>query len=99
MKTTFILITFFLFMNGMFTNIKARSFFAEQTIKIKCSEMTCDGCKRSITKSINTLKGITKLDINLESKIITVIFDDSKTDTQSIINAVIEAGYEAVLLN
>jgi copper chaperone CopZ len=99
MKTTLILIIFFLLMNVIFPNIKAGSSYAEKTIKIKCTEMTCDGCKRSITKSINTLKGITKLDINLESKIITVEFDESSTDTQSILNAVIEAGYDAVLMD
>jgi copper chaperone len=71
----------------------------EKTIKIKCTEMSCDACKRSITKSINTLEGIIKLDINLETKIITVIADDSKTDEQSVLNAVINAGFEAELVN
>jgi copper chaperone len=71
----------------------------EKTIKIKCTEMSCDACKRSITKSINSLDGIINLDINLETKIITVIADDSKTDDQSVLNAVIDAGFEAELVN
>ena len=71
----------------------------EKTIKIKCTEMSCDACKRSITKSINSLDGIINLDINLETKIITVNADDSKTDDQSVLNAVIGAGYEAELMN
>ncbi len=71
----------------------------EKTIKIKCTEMSCDACKRSITKSINSLDGIINLDINLETKIITVIAGDSKTDDQSVLNAVIDAGFEAELLN
>jgi copper chaperone CopZ len=72
---------------------------AEKTIKIKCTEMSCDACKRSITKSINQLEGIKKLDIDLESKIITVVIDDSRTDEQSVLNAVIGAGYDAELIN
>jgi copper chaperone CopZ len=60
--------------------------------------MTCDGCKRSITKSINTLQGITKLEIDLEKKMITVEYDDSKTAEQNIVNAVVEAGYDAELV-
>lgn len=68
------------------------------TIKIKCPEMTCEGCKRSITKSINKLNGIKELDINLETKIITVSFDDSVTNTDNILYAIAEAGYEAELL-
>ncbi len=71
----------------------------EKTIKIKCTEMSCDACKRSITKSINTLEGIIELDINLETKLITVIAGDSKTDDQSVLNAVIDAGFEAELVN
>jgi copper chaperone len=69
-----------------------------RTVKIKCTEMTCDGCKRSITKSINTLQGITKLEIDLEKKMITVEYDDSKTAEQNIVNAVVEAGYDAELV-
>ena len=71
----------------------------EKTIKIKCTEMSCDACKRSITKSINKLEGIIKLDIDLETKIISVTIDDSKTDSLSVLNAVIGAGYEAELIN
>lgn len=71
----------------------------QRSVKIKCTEMSCNSCKRSITKSIEQLQGIKKLDINLETKIITVIFDDEKTDEQSILNAVIGAGYEAEIIN
>ncbi|MBL8015653.1 MAG: heavy-metal-associated domain-containing protein, partial [Ignavibacteria bacterium] len=60
---------------------------------------SCDACKRSITKSINMLEGILQLDIDLETKLITVKIDDSKTDPQSVLNAVIGAGYEAELIN
>ncbi len=71
----------------------------QRSVKIKCTEMSCNSCKRSITKSIEQLQGIKKLDINLETKLITVIFDDEKTDEQSILNAVIGAGYEAEIIN
>jgi len=71
----------------------------QRSVKIKCTEMSCNACKRSITKSIEQLQGIKKLDINLETKIITVIFDDEKTDELSILNAVIGAGYEAEIIN
>ncbi len=70
----------------------------EKTIKIKCTEMSCEACKKSITRSINQLQGITKLDIDLETKIITVEIDDSKTDEQSVLNSVIEAGYDAEII-
>lgn len=70
----------------------------EKTVKIKCTEMSCNACKQSITKSIKALEGINKLYIDLETKIITVVLDESKTDEQEVLNAVIGAGYEAELI-
>ncbi len=105
-KTIFILFIFvntansnFIFNNFNTSKIMIEITLAEKTIKIKCTEMSCEACKRSITKSINQLEGIKKLDIDLESKIITVVIDESKTDEQSVLNAVIGAGYDAELIN
>ncbi len=109
MRNYFTAITIiFLFVNITSSNIFLYNYFkankmidstlSEKTIKIKCAEMSCDACKKSITKSIKLLQGIIKLDINLENKIITVVIDDTKTDEQSVLNAVIEAGYEAEII-
>jgi copper chaperone CopZ len=69
-----------------------------KTVKIKCTEMSCAGCKKKITQSINNLEGIKKLNINLETKIITVTFDETKTDSDKILGAIAEAGYESELI-
>lgn len=69
-----------------------------KTVKIKCEEMTCAGCQKKITKSINNLDGVKEIDVNLDTKIITVSFDESKTDTGKIIDAIAKAGYESVLI-
>lgn len=105
-KSIFIMLVFFLTgINLTFSNHKnsntmtlTESDTTQKVVKIKCTEMSCDACKRSITKSINQLQGIKSLDINLETKIITVIIDDKLTDEQSVLNAVIGAGYEAELI-
>jgi copper chaperone CopZ len=69
-----------------------------KTVKIKCTEMSCDGCKKKITKSISYLDGIKKVNIDLETKIITVTFDESKLSIDKIIGAITEAGYESELI-
>ena len=97
MKKTYIAVLTVVLLGLLFTNINSGNLNMKKTVKIKCTEMTCDGCKRSITKSISSLNGIIKLDINLETKIITVDYDDSKTTGEAILNAVFEAGYEAEL--
>jgi len=76
----------------------AAEFPVSKTVKIKCSEMTCLGCKKKITESIKTLDGIIKVKINLDTKIVTVTYDDAKTAPDKIINAISEAGYESELV-
>ena len=65
------------------------------TVKLHCKNMVCEGCKQKITGSIMDLKGIQKVDVNLKTKIIEVIYDDSIVTVEQIIKAVEEAGYEA----
>jgi copper chaperone CopZ len=71
----------------------------QKTVKFKCTEMSCQKCAKSITASVNKLPGIADINVDLDSKIITVTFDDSKTDVQTVLNAIVEAGYEADLIN
>ncbi|MCC6866760.1 MAG: heavy-metal-associated domain-containing protein [Ignavibacteria bacterium] len=71
---------------------------SQKIVKIKCTEMSCSSCKKHITNSISKLKGIEKVDVNLETKIITVTVNNPNTTDQDVLNAVIEAGYEAELI-
>jgi len=109
MKIIILIFTIFIFFNLLTTNSQNFNFTTNMTltetdvtqkiVKIKCTEMSCDACKRSITKSINQLQGINSLNIDLDSKIITVIYDDTATDELSILNAVVGAGYEAEIID
>lgn len=94
MKYLIITLGFFAF--TFFTTQSATS-GTKTTVKIKCKEMSCQGCKDKITGSINKLDGIFKVDISLKKKIITVTFDDGVTSTDKIINAILDAGYDAEL--
>lgn len=81
-----------------FPQSEASEIIKSKTVKIKCTEMSCAGCKKKITQSINNLDGIKKVDIDLETKIITVTFDASKTNSDKIVGAIAEAGYESELI-
>jgi copper chaperone CopZ len=65
-----------------------------ETVKIKCSKMHCEGCKATITEALQSMEGVTKIDIDLKKKIIKVTFDNSKTDKVKISEKILEAGYE-----
>ena len=90
----------FIIFTAMFFFFKSSGDARTQTsVKIKCEEMQCQGCKDKITGSIKLLEGIYIVDISLEKKIITVTYDDSKTSPDKIISAINSAGYEAELIN
>lgn len=65
-----------------------------ETVKIKCTKMSCEGCKATITEALQTMDGVTKIDIDLKKKIIKVTFDNTKTDKNKISEKILEAGYE-----
>ena len=88
----------FLLLASVSTQSGAVEIVKNKTVKIKCTEMSCVGCKKKITQSINNLEGIKKINVDLETKIITVTFDELKTDTGKILGAIAEAGYESELI-
>lgn len=108
MKKLILTVSILVFANFTYSNfinysqyknmIQTETMNAQETVKLKCTEMSCHKCAKSITASINKLAGIADVNIDLESKVITVTFDDSRTDVQSILNAIVEAGYEAELI-
>lgn len=68
------------------------------TVQIKCTEMSCAGCKKKIKTAIEAVDGVFKADVNLETKVITVTYDDQKTTPDKIIGAIAEVGYDAELI-
>lgn len=82
----------------MYTDITYSHNTSEKTITIKCKEMSCEGCKKEITRSIKTIEGIINIDINLDTHLIKVSFDETKTSPKKIIEAIADAGYESELV-
>ncbi len=57
----------------------------------------CGGCKAKIEKAVKKIKGINEANLDLETKILHVKFDDSKTNTDKIIDKIKSIGYEATI--
>jgi mercuric ion binding protein len=97
MKNIFIFLSLFIIVTAFTSGIYAEN-AVKKTVKFKCEEMTCSGCKSKITSSVKSLKGIKAIDIDLETKMVVVTYDDKKTTTDAIKTAIAEAGYEAVMV-
>lgn len=59
--------------------------------------MTCAACSSRVEKSVSSLPGIEDVSVNLLKNSMTVVYDESRLSSQSIIQAVTKAGYGASL--
>lgn len=66
----------------------------EETLTIKTSAV-CGMCKKSIEKSLADEKGIKSSNLDVDSQMLTVVFDSKKTNANKIRKAVNETGYDA----
>ena len=65
--------------------------FKEVTFSVS---MHCEKCVEKIRENISYEKGVKGLDISLEEKTVSVRYDASKTDEQTLSDAIAELGYE-----
>jgi copper chaperone len=58
--------------------------------ELQVEGMSCGGCVRSVTKSVQGLDGNAKVEVDLASKKVRV---DSQASLDSVKSAIVEAGY------
>jgi len=62
---------------------------------IKIPTAQCDVCKENITKALNKVQGIKSFKVDIDQKVVHINFDKTKTDINSIENAITMSGYDA----
>jgi mercuric ion binding protein len=69
--------------------------FAQNTeVKIKTSAL-CEMCKKTIEHDLLFEKGIKKVTLDLDTKVVTVVYNPKKTDEEKIRIAITKIGYDA----
>ena len=84
---SFLTISFFIFSNN--------SFAAEKTITFKIDGMYCSACPAIVKKVLTNVDGVKDTTVSYSKKTAVVTFEDTKTDTKSLIQATTKAGYQA----
>ena len=64
------------------------------TVRIKTTSI-CEQCKERIEIDLSFEKGIKSSNLNLKTKIVTVVYNSKKTDEQKIRTAITKIGYDA----
>jgi copper chaperone CopZ len=83
-----LIITFILVLAGFITRAQT------DTVYIKTSAI-CGTCKKIIENDLSFEKGVKKSELDVDSKILTVIYNPEKTDPDKIRKAVTKSGYDA----
>lgn len=68
-----------------------------KTEKFQITGMSCAACQIHVAKSVQKLDGVSDVDVSLLANTMVVKYDDLKTDSQKIAEAVSKAGYGAFL--
>jgi copper chaperone len=63
-----------------------------QTIPVP--EVHCGHCVASIEGALNPMSGVTEASVDLESRTVTVTFDDAAVSLDAIVTAIEDQGYE-----
>lgn len=66
----------------------------DETVQIKTSAI-CEMCKYTIEKDMAFEKGVKSADLNLENKVLTVVYSSKKTDADKIRKRITMVGYNA----
>jgi copper chaperone CopZ len=63
------------------------------TITYTVPGMSCDHCKHAVTEELSGVQGVSAVDVDLETKLVTVTGEP--LDDSVLRAAIVEAGYEA----
>jgi copper chaperone len=64
-----------------------------ETLTLRVPDMTCDHCRQAIVKEVGAVAGVTSVEVDLDTKLVTVHGD--RPDIGAVREAIDEAGYEA----
>lgn len=88
MRTTFLTLVVF------FIGVLAINAQDKKEIKIKTSAQ-CGMCKNRIEKALSYEKGVLSSNLDVETKVVTVVYNPAKTNPDKIRLAISKVGYQA----
>ena len=65
-----------------------------ETAEIKISGMSCEGCVKSVTRSLQGVTGVQDVEVSLSAHRAKVTYDPVRTSVAELKRAVERAGYE-----
>ncbi len=67
-----------------------------QTVTLNVEGMSCMHCVNAVQKSVGSLPGVEKVEVDLAGKKVSVAYDAGKVDINTIKDKIDDAGYQVV---
>ncbi|MFI3158537.1 MAG: cation transporter [Methylococcaceae bacterium] len=68
-----------------------------QSVILDIRNMTCEMCKFTIKKALQSIEGVQQVSVDYASKTAAISFDPQKTGSEALIKASADAGYPATV--
>ncbi|ATG97242.1 heavy-metal-associated domain-containing protein [Mesoplasma lactucae] len=69
-----------------------------QTIKLNSKSISCEGCRKTITKTLERMIGVKDVQVDLNTKDITVTFNPKWTNENKIMKKLTKINYPATIV-
>lgn len=66
-----------------------------QEAQIRVETARCEMCAANIVKAVESVEGVERVNVDLESKVVTVAYIPTRTDIAGLEKAITNAGYNA----
>ena len=66
-----------------------------EIVELKVEGMDCQGCVKSVTRTLNGVAGVENVDVSLEEGRARVTYDPAKAKVEDLKRAIERAGYKA----
>lgn len=83
-----------LFVAALTPELKAQQPSGEKVVTIEAN-MSCDGCKKSIESGLAKEAGVKSVVADSKTKMVTVTYDESKTNEAALVKSIEKLGYKA----
>ena len=70
--------------------MSAAMFAEKQTVRLYIPGMECSNCQAKVENVLNHEKGVKKLTVTLEKRIVEIVYDDTKTTVEELQNALVK---------
>lgn len=80
---------------ALFFTLSGAAFAAEQTVTLAVDKMFCALCPVTVSKAMQSVEGVSAVDVDFKTKMAVATYDDAITDWQAIALASTNAGYPA----